>query len=82
MSEEPIGVRSCKGEPNHADFFSKTTFSAKSHLFEDFKLEWNYMDRHNVLFNLYSFDALRSKLIHSPTLRLINCDFKYFLDDR
>ena len=39
-----------------------------------------YYDRHNVLFNLYGFDAYRSERTHSPELNLINCDFKYFFD--
>ena len=39
-----------------------------------------YQVRHNVLFNLYAFDALHSNLTHSPTLNLYNCDFKYFHD--
>ena len=39
------------------------------------------MDRHHVLFNLYAMDAVRSNRTHSPTLNIINCEFKYFLDD-
>ena len=42
---------------------------------------FNYVYRHKVLFNLYAFDSIRSNRTHSPTLNLINCDFKYFLDD-
>ena len=40
-----------------------------------------YPDRHKVLFNLYAFDTVRSNRTHAPTLNLVNCDFKYFLDD-
>ena len=40
-----------------------------------------YPYRHKVLFNLYAFDSLRSNRTHAPTLNLVNCDFKYFLDD-
>ena len=38
------------------------------------------MKRHQVLFNLYAFDGVRSNRTHTPTLNLINCDFKYFHD--
>ena len=40
-----------------------------------------YPHRHKVLFNLYAFDTVRSNRTHSPTLNLINCDFKYFLNN-
>lgn len=33
-----------------------------------------------MLFNLYGFDPYRSNRTHSPTLNLIDCDFKYFFD--
>ena len=43
--------------------------------------EFHYPERHKVLFNLYAFDSVRSNRTHAPTLNLVNCDFKYFLDD-
>lgn len=43
--------------------------------------DYKYPDRHHLLFNLYAFDSIRSNRTHAPTLNLINCDFKYFLDD-
>ena len=45
-----------------------------------FPIEFSYVKRHRVLFNLYAFDSVRGNNTHSPTLNLINCDFKYFLD--
>ena len=41
-----------------------------------------YFIRHRVLFNLYSFDKVRSNNTHTPTLELDNCDFKYFLGNQ
>ena len=39
-----------------------------------------YTLRHKTLFNLYSFDTIHSERTHSPTLNLIDCDFKYFFN--
>ena len=33
-----------------------------------------------MLFNLYSFDSLRSDRTHAPTINLIGCDFKFMFD--
>ena len=79
-------VRSCTGEPYHEHFFDKHVldmgkFTALDSTQAQFPLHpTSYPERHNVLFNLYSFDPIHSKRVHSPTLRLINCDFKYFFN--
>ena len=50
--------------------------------FEFLATKFEYVKRHKVLFNLYSFDALNSNRTHSPELKLINCDFKYFMNNQ
>jgi hypothetical protein len=35
--------------------------------------------RHRTLFNLYSFDRMRSTYSSPPALTITNCSFKYFL---
>ena len=75
-------------KPYHEEFFEKTPYNYdidwRREELEDLiiepPIELQYMKRHRVLFNLYSFDSYRSNLTHSPTLNLIDCDFKYFLD--
>ena len=67
-SDTVESVRSCPGEPYHADFF---TFDSVTKV---------YYKRHKVLFNLYNWDEQRS---YTPTSRasltLENCQFTYFL---
>ena len=74
------GVRSCPGEPSHADFFAKTPYNYLFNAWREVAHTFSYVKRHRVLFNLYAFDPIRSNATHAPTLNLINCDFKYFLD--
>ena len=80
LNSDPDGVRSCSGEPYHDEFFEKSTFHFATTLFEALDVNFAYLKRHRVLFNLYAFDSVRSNLTHAPTLNLINCDFKYFHD--
>ena len=80
ISEVPLGVRSCPGEPHHEDFFKKTPYnypySKTGFIYPSFQ----YVHRHHVLFNLYAFDSYNSNRTHAPTLNLVNCDFTYFFD--
>ena len=57
--------RGCAGDVTSKEYFTYPT--------ENFKY------RHTTLFNLYSFDALRSDRRHTPSLNLTNCEFRYFL---
>ena len=75
------GPRSCYGEPAHADFFAKSPWDFEFSVVADLLTRYYYPDRHKVLFNLYAFDSVRSNRTHAPTLNLVNCDFKYFLND-
>ena len=38
------------------------------------------MKRHKTLFNLYAFDKMRTKNTAPPSLEIINCSFKYFVN--
>ena len=40
----------------------------------------DYFVRHNVLFNLFGFDPIFSMNVQSPTLNLVDCDFKFFFN--
>ena len=78
-------MRSCSGEPYHEHFFGKHVLDMGKVTIGTTEVEFpfrpsSYPRRHNVLFNLYSFDPIHSKRVHAPTLRLINCDFKYFFN--
>ena len=80
MSELESVRGGCQGEPYHTDFFDKTVYHYDSSVYYYWYIGVHYVKRHNVLFNLYSFDSLSSNRTHAPTLNLHNCDFKYFLD--
>lgn len=77
---EPQGVRSCQGEPPHETFFEKSLYSVDVFFHQYLSVTMTYPYRHNVLFNLYAFDAVHSNRTHAPTLNLIDCDFTYFID--
>ena len=63
-------VRSCSGEPYHADFFTYDSGSGIPY------------KRHRTLFNLYNFDRMRaSDSSQYATLKLTNCKFNYFLSN-
>ena len=59
---------SCSGEPYHEDFFALDSLN-------DY-----FSKRHKVLFNLYAFDSMRTTLVSPPTLEIVNCEFKYFVN--
>ena len=65
----------------HESFFEISGWDFIMDRVEKLEGKFYYPHRHKVLFNLYAFDTVRSNRTHSPTLNLINCDFKYFLDD-
>ena len=81
LPSEQTGIRSCRGEPLNVHFFKKTPYRYENHMFERQRTKYMYLDRHKVLFNLYAFDSMRSNRTHAPTLNLVNCDFKYYVDD-
>ena len=58
----------CGGDPYHKDFWVYN------------KYKKYFPKRHKVLFNLYAFDNLRATSIEPPTLELVNCTFKYFVN--
>ena len=78
---EILGPRKCHGEPYNKNFFKKSPYDFIMNSPLDLYTSYYYPDRHKVLFNLYAFDSVRSNRTHAPTLNLINCDFKYFLND-
>ena len=58
----------CGGDPYHADFWH-------------YNVENDYFTkRHKVLFNLYAFDAMRTRNVKPPALELVGCTFKFFVN--
>ena len=58
----------CTGDPYDTNFFK---YSSDNNQF---------MKRHKTLFNLYAFDQLRTKNTKAPQLKIINCEFKFFVN--
>ena len=58
------GTTNCTGNPYNEDFFYFDGYS--------------FPRRYQTLFNLYSFDSVRSAMTTPPELVLTDCDFKYF----
>ena len=58
------GTTNCSGNPYNDDFFWFDGYT--------------FPKRHQTLFNLYSFDSVRSTRTAPPELVITGCDFKYF----